>query len=143
VTDAQGSYVFPAGAPLQTTCYRVDGGKVRSIVMRARVAYQIALSTPPVSGLAGAPLTISGTVVPMPAGGVVYVERGSASGLGFHRVGAATVGADGSFSLAHAFFGAGSATLRVAVPGDEERDGTVSDPFTVQLTRGGAEAPPA
>ena len=44
-----------------------------------------------------------------------------------------TVAADGSFSITQSLAGAGSARLRVAVPGDAEHYEAASDPFAVRL----------
>ena len=132
-TDTQGSYSFAALTPLESTCYRVEAGSVRSVVLRERVAYRIVLATPATGTLVLQALTLDGSVTPIPAGHLVYLERASESGFGFHRVGVATVAADGSFSITQSLAGAGSARLRVAVPGDAEHYEAASDPFAVRL----------
>lgn len=57
----------------------------------------------------------SGTVAPLAAGASVVLERESATGTGWRRIGRAEVGADGRYSIAHTFSAAGPATIRVVV----------------------------
>ena len=102
-------------------------------MLRERVAYRIVLATPATGTLVLQALTLDGSVTPIPAGHLVYLERAGESGFGFHRVGVATVAADGSFSITQSLAGAGSARLRVAVPGDAEHYEAASDPFAVRL----------
>jgi hypothetical protein len=141
-TDAQGSYSFSPRTPLRSTFYRVDAGSVHSTVVREGVAYQLALEPPPANVPVDVPLTVSGTVMPAHAGNVVFLERSSQSGLGFHPIATTTVSEDGSFSIVHSFRAAGTAKLRVTVPGDAENRDAISAVFSVQVEALGDGASP-
>jgi hypothetical protein len=77
---------------------------------------------------------VSGNVTPARAGTAVYLERESAAGIGFHAIASATVGAGGTFSLAHTFESATKATLRVRVAGNTQNRGSASSPFALAVT---------
>ena len=83
---------------------------------------------------AGSPVTFTGTVSPVHAGHPIYIERQNASGVNFHVVEVGVVSAAGTYSISHAFFGAGVAKLRVKIPGDPENQGVASPLTSVTIT---------
>jgi hypothetical protein len=79
-------------------------------------------------------VTFSGIVSPARAGHPIYLERQNASGVNFHVVEVGAVNANGTYSISHAFFGAGVAKLRVKIPGDPENQGVASSLTAVTIT---------
>jgi hypothetical protein len=142
MTDAHGAYSFPAQTPLQTTLYRVDSDRTRSIVLREWVAYQLDLAPPPAEIPATQPLTLTGAVTPAAPGQIVFLERQGPALLGFHPVASAALDQSGGFSITHVLLTPGTVRLRVTVPNDPAHLGTSGSPFSVRVT-GHGEAPPA
>jgi hypothetical protein len=142
-TDGKGAYSFAPLAPSENTSYRVDAGRIHSIVLRERVAPAIKLAQPAAGVPAGQPLTLTGSVTPATAARSVYLEREGTAGLTFHPIAVASVASDGSFSIAHVFLSPGAATLRVAVPDTGTYAAGLGEPFGVQVTAAapGAAAP--
>jgi hypothetical protein len=135
MTDESGAYTFTQ-SPSSNTFYRVASGKTHSAVLFEGVRYALG---PPASSASsvqiGQPLTVSGTVTPVRAGHVVYLERRLPSKLGYHVIAVGKVTATGTYSITRAFFGGSTqAVLRVKIPGDPENEGVASPPFTVALT---------
>jgi hypothetical protein len=130
-SDANGSYSFPQ-APTQSTYYRVSAGAIYSTVLYEGVKRALTLDPPPGATQAGQQATFTGSVTPADEGQTVYAERQNASGIGFHIVASATIGASG-YSIAHVFANAGSYTLRIRVPGDPALQTVTSAPFDFEV----------
>jgi hypothetical protein len=129
-TDAGGAYAFTQ-TPRSSTTYVVASGRVRSSALFEAVSYALIAGASPNSPAVGETVTFSGSVAPAPAGQVVYLQRRDASGLGWRTVGAATVAADGSYSLSRVAADAQSAVFRVRVPRGEHLAAASSQPFSV------------
>ena len=131
-TDSSGGYSF-SPSPLAGTWYEVrDAAAETSTALLVRVGFALSLEAPPAQTSAGTPLTLTGTVAPVPPGAEVRLERQNASGVGFHPIGAATV--EGSaFSIVHSFAHAGSYVLRVRVPRVPPLQATASPSFDLQV----------
>jgi hypothetical protein len=127
--------------PLVNTEYRVISGAVNSTVLVEGVHYLVT-ANPSVSTVAvDQALTFSGTVTPVVtpgnashAGKPIYLERENAFGGGFHVIDVALLQPNGTYSITHAFFGRGTAKVRVHVPGDPENLGVSSPVFTITVT---------
>ena len=83
--------------------YRVSGAGTRSVKVRETVHPVLSEAISPASAQAGSPLTFSGTLAPAHEGERVFLELADASGLSFHVVDSAPVGADSAYSLSHTF----------------------------------------
>ncbi len=132
-TGASGEYSFADQSPLQDTIYRVSDGHTSSTILREMVQFALTASPPADAVQAGQPVTFSGSVSPVPAGGEVRIESQEPSGIGFHTVATAPVDADGSYSIAYAF-PAGAVVARVEVPSDEENLARTSEPMDIQVS---------
>ncbi len=132
-TNSSGEYSFSESA-LRNGPYRVLGPtNVGSSVLYEGVRYVLSASAAPASVPAGQAVTFSGTVTPIHAGHVVYVERENPGG-GFHVVDVGTVSPTGTYSISHYVFGTGKQVFRVHVPGDPENMGVSSQTFPVEVT---------
>jgi hypothetical protein len=131
-TDPDGNYSFAAQVPTESTYYRVVLAKTLSTTLYEGVERTLTLDPPPATTQAGQPVTFTGTVTPADEGQTVYAERQNASGIGFHIVASATIGATG-FSIAHTFTNAGSYTMRIRVPGDPALQTATSTPFSFEV----------
>jgi hypothetical protein len=136
-TESGGSYKFTQ-SPLQNTAYRVTDAATKSAELFEGVKYVLGAAPSATSVRVGQPLTVAGKITPGHLGQVVYLERQNASKIGFHVVDEGIVtavsGSEGSFTIVHAFFGPGSAVVRVAVPGNPENQGVASTPFNLEVT---------
>jgi hypothetical protein len=132
-TQANGEYSFTQ-TPLGNTAYQVTVGATKSAVLFEGVKYVLTAVPSATSVQAGSPVTFTGTVSPARAGHPIYIERQNASGVNYHVVEVGTVSAGGTYSISHAFFGAGVAKLRVKIPGDPENQGVASPPVQVTIT---------
>jgi hypothetical protein len=132
-TDSTGNYSFTV-APLQSTTYLVATASETSAELFEGVRYTLTAAPAPQTIQAGSQMSFSGTILGAHEGQVVYLQRQSASGVGFHVVGEGKVGADSTSSIPAAFFGDTTAVLRIKVPGDAESVGTTSQPFTLGLS---------
>jgi hypothetical protein len=137
-TESGGNYKFTQ-SPTQNTEYMVSSATAKSAVLFEGVKYLIS-ATPAASTVqVGQPLTVTGKVTPGHVGQVVYLERQNASKIGFHVVEVGTVSAvnpttkEGTFTITHAFVGAGPAALRVVAAGDPENQGVASSLFNVEV----------
>jgi hypothetical protein len=137
-SDAGGNYSF-AQAPTQGTYFRVSVAKTFSTTLYEGVERTMTLDPPPTATPAGQPVTFTGTVTPADEGQIVYAERQNASGIGFHIVASATIGASG-FSIVHTFTNAGSYTMRIRVPGDPALQTATSTPFSFEVAPAAAAA---
>jgi hypothetical protein len=133
-SDAAGAYSFPVQTPTQSVFYKVVGGGRTSSRLFEGVRYGVSATASAESVAAGQPVTFAGTVTPAHELHPVYLQALSGSGVGYHTVGVATVGADGRFTIAHAFYTAGVRKLRVKVPGDPENQGAATAPVVLQVT---------
>jgi hypothetical protein len=131
-SDADGNYSFPE-TPTQSTYYRVGAGAVYSTVLYEGVKRALALDPPPSAAQAGQPIALTGTVTPADEGQTVYAERQNASGIGFHIVASATIGAS-AYAITHIFANAGSYTMRIRVPGDLALQTATSATFSFEVT---------
>jgi hypothetical protein len=107
---------------------------------RVRVAAQVTLSGPPEGTqlLTGAPnaVTFTGTVSPADAGALVILQRQNAlTGNEWRRIGDATVGAEGAFSIVHTFVVPGDANLRVLVRSHGTNIPSPSDVLTYEISQ--------
>jgi hypothetical protein len=139
MTDAGGNYGFTE-SPLQSTFYRVATAARRSIVMFEGLRYALAAEPHASTVGAGATLTFSGTITPDRVGHLIYLERQSASGMGFQVVDAGTIGPTSTYSIVHTFDHAATELMRIRVPRDAENQGDASEPFTIQTTPAPATA---
>jgi hypothetical protein len=130
---AGGAYSF-VQTPLHDTAYRVVAGPVSSAVLFEGVRYLLTDGISSTTVQSGQALTIAGTVAPGNIGKVVYLERRNSFGLGYHVADVTTVGAGGTYSLAHFVFGNGKEVFRVKVPGDPLNQSISSEPFTIEVT---------
>jgi hypothetical protein len=137
-SDVNGNYSFPQ-TPTQSTYYRVSVGTVYSTVLYEGVKRALTLDPLPSATQAGQPITFTGSVTPADEGQTVYAERENASGIGFHIVASATIGASG-YSIAHVFANAGNYTVRIRVPGDLALQTATSAPFSFEVTPAAAAA---
>jgi hypothetical protein len=138
-TDSGGNYSFAAQAPSESTYYRVSVAKTLSTTLYEGVKRTLTLDPPPAATQAGQPVAFTGSVTPADEGQTVYAERQNASGIGFHIVASATIGASG-FSIAHTFTNAGSYTMRIRVPGDPALQTATSAPFSFAVAPAAAAA---
>jgi hypothetical protein len=132
-TDSTGNYSFTVTPP-QNTTYVVTTASETSAELFEGVRYTLTTAPAPQSIQAGTQMSFSGTIVGAHEGQVVYLQRQSASGVGFRVVGEGKVGAESTYSIPAAFSGAATAVLRIKVPGDAESVGTTSQPFTLGLS---------
>jgi hypothetical protein len=143
-TGAGGEYAFPAQSPVYNTFYQVRTGaktsREKSAVLYEGVKDVLTAEISSSTVQAGQALTFKGTVAPEHAGHIVYLERQNASGNGFHVVQVATIEAGSTYTIVHTVYDAGTKVFRVRVPGDPENEGTVSAPFTIQVTPAPASA---
>jgi hypothetical protein len=129
-TDGAGAYTFTV-SPAQNTSYRVITATTESSVVFEGVRYPLAVTAPPSTAVVGAAVSIGGTLVGAHAGQTVYLERGSAAGLGFHPIGTGAVDAASSYSIVHSFDVQGTYTLRVRVASDAQSVGSTSPQFAL------------
>jgi hypothetical protein len=139
-SGAGGAYSFPVQTPTQSTFYKVTGAGKTSSRLFEGVRYGLTASASASSVAAGQPVTFAGTVTPAHEGHPVYLQALNGSGVGFHTVGVATVGHDGTFAVMHAFYTAGTRKLRVKIPGDPENQGAATPPIQLEVTPAPAAA---
>ena len=132
-TQPNGEYSFTQ-TPLANTVYQVTVGNTTSAALFEGVKYMLTPAPAATSVPAGSPITFTGTVSPVHAGHPIYIERQNASGVNFHVVEVGVVSAAGTYSISHAFLGAGVAKLRVKIPGDPENQGVASPLTSVTIT---------
>jgi hypothetical protein len=132
-TDGSGAYTFTQSPP-QSTFYEVTTATQRSVQPFEGVKYGLSPEPTPGAVAAGQPVSCSGTIAPGRVGQLVYLERQHASGIGFDRVAVGTVTAASTYSIEHTFYNAATDIMRIRVPGDSADQGTLSEPFTIQVT---------
>jgi hypothetical protein len=138
------AYTFPQ-TPLQNTLYQVRAAGHTSSTLVEGVKYGITATVSPPTAPAGQALLFSGTVTGALAGHVVYLERKNPGNIGFHVVDIGTLVGTGSasvtsFSILHAFYGAGEGEVRLKVPGDPGHLGKASEPTKITITPAPASA---
>lgn len=133
-TDTSGHYAFTR-EPLQNTSYEVTDGTIPSTTLFEGVRFGLIPAATPSIAQAGQQLNFSGVLTGAPAGQVVYLERGYASGLGFHVVAAGTVDAASHFQIAYTLDHAGANVMRIRAPGDKQHRQSASAPFTITVQR--------
>ncbi|TML00093.1 MAG: hypothetical protein E6G34_00930 [Actinobacteria bacterium] len=133
-TDSTGAYSFAGQVPLQITAYRVSGAGTRSVTVREAVHPVLSEAVSSASAPAGSPLAFSGTLTPAHEGELVLLERANPSGLSFHVVDSARVGAGSTYSITHTFLYPGSARVRIAVRRDSELQSVVTESRVIQVT---------
>jgi hypothetical protein len=139
-TDTAGKYAFAPQSPTAGTTYRVRVGNLGSAKLYVGVQDVLAAKVSQTVVGAGQPLTFSGTVTPEHAGATIYLERQNASGVGFHVVELAAVGAGSAYSIVHTVYDAGKSVFRVTIPGGPQNEGATSAPFTIEVTLAPASA---
>jgi hypothetical protein len=130
-TDATGDYSFTR-QPLQNTYYKVTDAGEQSTPLFEGTTFALKPAVTPDALQADEPLTLSGTVAPASVGQPVYLERGFASGLGFHVIAVTTVNAGLEYTLVHPLR-AGANLVRIKVPGDGDHLASTSEPFTITV----------
>jgi hypothetical protein len=116
-SDEAGHYAFTQ-TPQQNTYYEVRDASAKSTPLFVGVRNLLEAPAPPST---------------VEAGQQVQLERQNASGIGFHAIATTTLnGSD--FSIARAFEGPGTYTLRLKVPGSAGVQAAASAPFTLQVT---------
>jgi hypothetical protein len=138
-TSSGGKYTF-SQSPLRNTFYQVTSAATKSSILFEGVKYALTATPLALTALQGQALTFAGKVAPVHAGHVIYLERQGPAGLGFDVAEVGTVSSDGSYSISHPFFGAGTLKLRVKIPGDEENQGVASPLFEANVTHAPAGA---
>jgi hypothetical protein len=147
-TDSEGSYSFPAQAPVNSTFYRVRAGGCRStpphirckaLRLSSAVLYEgvkdvLTAQVSATTVQAGQSITFSGTVSPDHTGHVIYLERQNPHGPGFHVIQVGFIGAGSTYSIIHQLYVPGTKILRVYIPGGPENQGAASQPFSIQVT---------
>lgn len=132
-TNGEGDYTFPAQAPVNSTFYKVQGDGRSSAVLYEGVRDVLSAQVSATTVLEGQTLTFTGSVAPNHSGHVIYLERGDASGEGFHVVQVGTVSQESTFSIPYAVYSVGTVVFRVHIPGGPENGGAVSQLFTIQV----------
>ncbi|HEY4426793.1 MAG TPA: hypothetical protein VGN08_01155 [Solirubrobacteraceae bacterium] len=133
VADANGAYTFTE-KPAHSTIYRATAAGLSSSSQFEGVKYVVTATASATKVQSGQPVAFTGTVNPIQAGHPVYIERQSAIGGGFHVVEVTTVSGAGTYSIAHAVFGSGTAVLRIHIPGGPENQGASSQTFPIEVT---------
>jgi len=121
-------------SPVQSTRYRVTSATASSAILAEDIAYALNFAPPASTVQTGAQLIFTGTLTPFHAGQTVELEGLNGSGIGYHVIASGTVSPTSAFSIAHTFPMAGTAMLRIWVPGDGEVQGAASEPFKVEVT---------
>lgn len=121
-------------SPLQNTRYRVSTATASSAILVEGVAFALT-ATPSASSVAtGEQLTVTGTVSPAHEGQPVDLEAQNTSGIGYHVIATGAVSSTSAYSIAHTFAAAGTALLRISVPGNGEIQSATSETFKIEVT---------
>jgi hypothetical protein len=116
-TGAGGEYSFDV-SPQQTTRYRVTSATASSVDLSEDVTYALTPTPTATTIPVGGQIAFTGIVTPAHEGQSVELERGYASGLGYHVIATGTVSSSSTYSIAHTFTDTGTETLRIRVPGN-------------------------
>ena len=133
-TGAGGSYSFAAQTPVNSVLYQVRAGSQRSSVIYEGVRFVLTAEASPTNVQAGQPVSFSGTIAPVAAGRVVYLEAQDASGTGFHVIEVGRVLTNSSYTLVHQFYVAKTRVVRVEIPGGPSNGRAISQPFDITVT---------
>lgn len=112
----------------------------RSKVQQVKVSAQVTLSGPAegsqlLTGKENA-VTFTGTVQPTDVGALVVLQRQDAeNGQSWHRIGAATVSAGGTYSLPHVFIVPGDANVRVLVRSEGRNVASSSNVIAYEISQ--------
>ena len=154
-TEANGSYSFAAQTPVNSTLYRVTtadpscyapGPALRACkALKSAVLYEgvkdvLTAEVSPSTVQAGQALTFKGTVAPDHSGHVIYLERQSAAGTGFHVVQISYVLPGSTYSIVHQVYVPGTKVFRIDIPGGPDNGRAVSQLFTIVVTPAPASA---
>ncbi len=129
-----------AGAVETNRAYFVLAGNARSRTQQVRVGAQVTLSGPAEGSqlLTGKPneVTFTGTVKPADAGALVVLQRQDAeNGQSWHRIGAATVTTEGTYTLPHVFIVPGDANIRVLVRSEDRNVPSPSNVIAYEISQ--------
>jgi len=129
--NGEGAFTFTQ-APINNTAYEVKaGGRVSATVFEG--VHDVITATPSASsGEVGQKITVSGLVVPLHVGDVVYLQLRNSAGH-YQTIQVTFVGAASTYSFSHQLQSAGMKTYRVYIPGGPENLGGASEPFTVNV----------
>jgi len=140
-TGPTGDFHFTSEGLDANTVFSARVGRTRSRRATVKVTPTITLAGPSDQRIeaagrhARATIVFTGAVSPLDAGARVVLQRESASAPGdWRRIGLASVGADGSYTIAHAFSPTGLVTVRTVV----RRHGQLaaaSEPLTYEVAR--------
>jgi hypothetical protein len=147
-TEANGTFrVTPSGVEVNSVFYvRADGAK--SARVSVKVAPEVTIEAPTAGtqlfvGTARAAsdstadsgaVTFTGKVSPADIGATVALQR-EYDGDAWHHIGVGLINAEGGYSIAHTFFRAGQATVRVVVHSHGLYMNSASTPVTYQISR--------
>jgi hypothetical protein len=148
-TEADGSYRLSTGALEGNSAFYAGAQGVRSARETVKVAARVSISGPPEgaqlltagrrfgSGARGSTgVTFIGTVSPEDSGARVVLQRqGMRGNAGWQRIGIGAVGADGGYSIAHAFTIPGNVNIRVVVRGRGAHLAGVSEPLSYEISQ--------
>jgi hypothetical protein len=137
-TGEGGSYAFSV-SPRTSTAYQVRTATESSTVLFEGLRYRLTQDAAPASVAALTPLTLSGTLVPAPAGQRVLLEQQNGSGRGFHVLATGLTDSLGHFTVTYVFARPGSYVLRIKVPAGPSSQAGFGAPFTIAVV-GGAPA---
>jgi hypothetical protein len=132
-TGEGGGYSFTT-TPQQSTAYEVSTATATSTVLFEGLKFRLTQDIAPTTVEALTPLTLSGTLVPSPAGQLVQLEQQNGSGRGFHVVAVGTVDSVAHYTLAYTFSKPAAYVLRIKVPAGPSSQTSLGPPFTVTVT---------
>ena len=129
-----GPYSF-SETPSENTYYEVSSTVGTSAALFQGVAFAPTTPALPAGVPAGQPLSLTGTALPALPGQVVYLERKSTEGDGFHVIATGTVTDSLSdYSISYTPTGSGTSVLRVRVAGDPKHMTGFGEPFSVTVS---------
>ncbi|HEX4466693.1 MAG TPA: hypothetical protein VH025_05860 [Solirubrobacteraceae bacterium] len=132
--DSLGAYSFTE-TPSENTYYEVSSAAGTSATLFEGVAFTPTTPAQPAGVHAGEQLSLTGTALPALPGQVVYLERKSTSGAGFHVVATGTVTDSLSdYSISYTPAGSGASVMRIRVAGDAKHLTGFGEPFSVTVS---------
>ncbi len=150
-TEADGAFRFtPSGVDVNSVFY-VRAGGAKSARVSVKVTPVVTIEAPAagtqlfVGGAHAASdsaavdsgaVTFTGTVSPADVGATVALQR-EYRGDSWHHIGVGQVNAEGGYAIAHTFYRAGQATVRVVVHSHGLYVNSASTPVTYQISRRG------
>jgi hypothetical protein len=129
-----------AGAVETSRAFFVVGDGARSRSQHIYVSAQVTLSGPAEGSqlLTGKPneVTFTGTVKPADVGALVVLQRQDAeNGQSWHRIGATTVTAEGTYTLPHVFIVPGDANIRTFVRSERRNVASASNVIAYEISQ--------